>query len=115
TPDRAVAELRRPGGHCDRERAAVGRSAGEDPRPHGLARTADGDLGSVADHQLISWGSRAGVPENARERRARLRSTLWHDGYVEWRKFPQRSGLQRPDRVRGFATKSSYPSPSRKR
>ena len=71
-----------------RQRPAVRGGAGEDPRSHGLARTADGDLGSVADHQLISWGSRAGVPENARERRARLRSTLWHDGYVEWRKFP---------------------------
>ena len=42
-PDRACHDLRRPGGDCDRERAAVRRGAGAHARPRGVAAAADGD------------------------------------------------------------------------
>ena len=46
TADRAAADLRRPGGHRDRERAAVHRAAGEQPRAdHGAGQqTATSDI-----------------------------------------------------------------------
>ena len=39
---------------------------------------ADGDVGSAGSHQFVSGRTGAGVPEDARECYARLRSEIWH-------------------------------------
>ena len=49
-PDRAARDLRRPGGHRHRERAAVHGAGGAQPRPHRGARAADGDRRDPARH-----------------------------------------------------------------
>ena len=50
-PGRAAEDVRRPGGHRDRERAAVHGAGGPQPRPHRGAGAADGDERDPARHQ----------------------------------------------------------------
>ena len=55
------ANLRRPGGHRDRERAAVRRSAGAHARPRRIAAAADRDRGSAESHQPLGVRSAGGA------------------------------------------------------
>ena len=60
-PDRTRADLRRPGRHRDRERAAVRRGAGAHARPRGGAATADRDRRRAEGHQPLGVRSAGGV------------------------------------------------------
>ena len=53
-PDRPDGDLRRPGGHRHRERAAAHRAAGQERRSHRGARAADGDQRDPARHHRSS-------------------------------------------------------------
>ena len=61
TSSRASYDLRRPGRHRDRERAAVRRGAGAHARPHRSAATADRDRRSAESHQPLGVRSAGGV------------------------------------------------------
>ena len=56
-----VADLRRPGRHRDRERAAVRRGAGAHARPHRSAATADRDRRRAEGHQPLGVRSASGA------------------------------------------------------
>ena len=65
--DRAGAELRRPGGHRHRERAAAQRAAPAHRRSHRVAGAADGDVGGAAGHLKLARRAGAGVRRHAGE------------------------------------------------
>ena len=83
--DRAPRDLRRPGGHRHRERAAVHGAGGAEPRADRGARAADGDERDPAGHRELADRPPAGLRRRRRERRAAVRG----DGCVD---LPPRRG-----------------------
>ena len=66
TASRAAPDLRRPGGHRDRERAPVQRAGHAQPRPDRDARAADGDGRHPAGHLQLADGCPARLRRDAR-------------------------------------------------
>ena len=71
--DRAAPDLRRPGRHRHRERAAVHRAAGHERRPHRGAGAADGDQRDPAGDRQLADRPPAGAGRHRRERGAAVR------------------------------------------
>ena len=71
--DRAAADLRRPGGHRDRERAAVQGAGGAQPRPDRGARAADRDQRHPARHRQLADRCAAGVRYDCGQRAPAVR------------------------------------------
>ena len=76
--DRAVAELRGAGGHCDGERAADHRDA------RGLG-AADRDRRGVAGHQFLARRPRPRLRRDARQGNTALRGGAWSSSYLRRR------------------------------
>ena len=68
-PARARQDLRRPGGHRDRERPALPGAGGPQPRPHRDPGAADRDRRDPARHQQLADRRPAGVRDHRQERR----------------------------------------------
>ena len=83
--DRAPRDLRRPGGHRDRERPAVHGARGAERRADGVAGAADGDGRDPAGDRELADRSPAGHGGRRRERRPSVRG----DGFGD---LPSRRG-----------------------
>ena len=70
---RTAEDLRRPGGDRHRERAAVRRGAGAQPRSHRGARAPDRDQRHPARHRRLAHRNPAGPHRRCRERREAVR------------------------------------------
>ena len=86
--DRVGREFHQAGRHRDREHAAAQRAAPTHRRFERVARTADRDLGGVADHQLFGGRAGPGFRQNARECDAHLRGEVRHDESLRGRRRP---------------------------
>ena len=74
-PDRAAPDLRRPGGHRDREHAPVQRAAGAQPRPDRGAGAADRHQRDPARDQPVADRRAARVRDHRARRAATVRGT----------------------------------------
>ena len=98
-PGRAAQDLRRPGGHRDRERAPVHRTRRPQPRPHGGAGAADGDERNPARDQRLADRRAAGVRRHRAQCGRPLRQPVRER--VPVRRRADTLGLQRPVRRKG--------------
>ena len=72
--DRAAPDLRRPGGHRDRERAPVHGAGGAQPRTHRGSGAADGDQRDPAGDEPVADRCATGLRHHRAERRSTVRS-----------------------------------------
>ena len=105
--DRAVAEFRRAGGHCNGECAALDRDA----RSVGAA---DRDRRGIAGHQFLSRRPRTGFRRDARKGHAAMRSDRCGFAYLRWQCdfMRQRCSGVSSSVLPTLDTRSSIPDPA---
>ena len=115
--DRAARDLRRPGGHRDRERAAVRRAAGAHARPQRGAGAADRDQRGPARHRQLADRPRSRCSTRSLESARRLCErrgpaiTSAYDGDV----LPRLAAERGTDAARRIRKHSAAPGPARPR